>query len=130
MSRDDVIAAIRTEMRRLQWNKADLIKASGVNRTTIADLLAGDTWPQMRTLYKVEHALGMTPGHLEALAEGTADEAPMKPPTAAQHTHQISTAHTQRVDLILAASEALTPAEQHAVVTELMRKIGKTLTEP
>jgi hypothetical protein len=37
-----------------------LAAASGVGRQTISDLIAGRTWPDVLTIYRLEHALDTT----------------------------------------------------------------------
>ena len=128
MSRADAHAAIRAEMARRQWNKSDLIKAGPLSRKTVETILAGG-WPQDRTLYKVEAALGMKPGHLEALAEGTADAAPMKPrgPTETTLSLEVSEVELEQSKMILLVAAGLPTARRHAIAMQLLEGIAREL---
>lgn len=69
-ARRRVRIAVRAEMGVRGWNTQDLIDASGLDRSTLGDFLAGTRWPQSRTLGAVERALGWVPGAIAEMLEG------------------------------------------------------------
>lgn len=50
--------AAQGAMSALGWNIADLVSASGRDRSTISDFLSGERWPQTATLGAISKALG------------------------------------------------------------------------
>jgi transcriptional regulator with XRE-family HTH domain len=57
-------------MSREGWNPGDLARRAGIDPGTAGDFLSGARWPKIRTLGKIEKALGVQAGKLTALAEG------------------------------------------------------------
>lgn len=78
--RHEVTAA----MARQGLTRSGLSRKSGVDPNTVSDFLNGLRWPLLKTLARIEGALGLTPGTLAALGEdpGTGEAgAPAEPTT-------------------------------------------------
>ncbi|MFT3877165.1 MAG: helix-turn-helix transcriptional regulator [Propioniciclava sp.] len=56
-------------MARQGLTRSSLSRKSGVDPNTVSDFLNGLRWPILKTLAKIEAALGLTPGTLAALGE-------------------------------------------------------------
>lgn len=74
MTRDEARAAVRTavtaEMAHRGWNIADLHQAARIDPGTVSDFLAGTRWPQIKTLGRIEQALGWKAGTIAAVLAG------------------------------------------------------------
>lgn len=70
MARETVIEAMRSQ--RLP-NYTDLATAAEINPDTASDFLNGKRWPQRATLAKIETALSLPPGLLDAMRRGDTD---------------------------------------------------------
>jgi transcriptional regulator with XRE-family HTH domain len=57
-ARRRVRVAVQGAMSARGWNIADLVTASGRDRSTISDFLSGERWPQSATLGTITKALG------------------------------------------------------------------------
>lgn len=84
MEREGARAAVRiavtAEMSHRGWNIADLKDAAQVDPGTIADFLEGNRWPQIKTLGKIERAVGWSAGTIAGMLAGAPG------PTVGGHT--------------------------------------------
>lgn len=72
--------AVLRQMSRMQLNRADVLRNSGVDNKTLQALLDGTRWPHVSTRAKVEAAIGWQPGDIERAARGElAGDAPARP---------------------------------------------------
>jgi transcriptional regulator with XRE-family HTH domain len=69
MSRELARRAVRREV--ASEGRLAFAKRAGVDPGTLAHFLDGTRWPQLRTLSKIESAIGWTPGYIADLAEGS-----------------------------------------------------------
>jgi predicted transcriptional regulator len=69
MSRELARRAVRREV--APEGRLAFAKRAGVDPGTLAHFLDGTRWPQLRTLSKIEAAIGWTPGYIAELAEGS-----------------------------------------------------------
>lgn len=69
-ARSAVRLAIQAEMSHRGWNITQLRDASEVDAGTLGDFLAGNRWPRMRTLGRIEHAVGWPPGTIVRMLDG------------------------------------------------------------
>lgn len=69
-ARRRVRVAVRAAMGTRGWNIQQLIDASGLDRSTLADFLDGKRWPQSRTLGALERALEWPVGAIAEMLEG------------------------------------------------------------
>lgn len=69
-SRRRVRIAVKGAMSSRGWNIQQLIDASGLDRSTLGDFLAGERWPQSRTLGAIERSLDWPPGSIANVLEG------------------------------------------------------------
>jgi hypothetical protein len=70
--RNRAVAAVRSRMAELDAQPTRFARDSGVSENTLRDFLAGKTWPIMRTMGRIERALGWPAGRIEAIARGGA----------------------------------------------------------
>lgn len=56
----EIAVKIRDTMDERGLNAPDVAKMAGLERSTVRVVLAGNTWPDMVTLLKIEQALGIT----------------------------------------------------------------------
>lgn len=54
-----VAATVGAALRERGWSINELARRSGVNRQAIANLLAGATWAELRTIARLEASLGV-----------------------------------------------------------------------
>jgi DNA-binding phage protein len=68
-------AALAEAMRREEMSANRLARASGVNRQTIANVLAGTSWPDLLTIASLERTLGsdLWPGRCPATPDTSTD---------------------------------------------------------
>ncbi len=69
MSRELARRAVRRQV--ASEGRLAFAKRAGVDPGTLAHFLDGTRWPQLRTLSKIESAIGWTPGYIADLAEGS-----------------------------------------------------------
>lgn len=69
MTTEAIGRRLRTLLAERDWTQSDLVRASGVDKNTLSGLMTGKTQPRPATLAKIESALGLTLGTLEALGE-------------------------------------------------------------
>jgi hypothetical protein len=67
----DARQAVRDELARLRHDPVWLARAAPVDQGTVADFLAGNRWPRLSTLAKIDAALGWNPGTIDRIARGT-----------------------------------------------------------
>jgi hypothetical protein len=53
-----IAAALKAALAECEWSLRRAASASGVNRQAIANLLAGDSWPDVATVARLGAALG------------------------------------------------------------------------
>ena len=63
------IRVVQTLMHQQQLNVRDLATRAELDPGTVGDFLAGHRWPRIATLGKIESALGLNPGDLQAFAD-------------------------------------------------------------
>ncbi len=69
MSRELARRAVRREV--ASEGRLAFAKRAGVDPGTLAHFLDGSRWPQLRTLSKIEAAIGWARGYISELAEGS-----------------------------------------------------------
>lgn len=69
-TRESARQAVRDEMARKQMSRAELARRAGVDVATINDFLAGDRWPRLTTLGKIDAALGWELGTIDRISRG------------------------------------------------------------
>lgn len=74
-NQDNARKTIRDQMARKGLTQADLVRATGLDKSTVSDLIAGNRWPRSTTLVKLDRALGWSPGTIEGISRGDVDPA-------------------------------------------------------
>lgn len=67
-------AMVSRALRRTVQSQAVLARRAGVDTGTVSDFLTGQRWPRAGTRSKLEKALYLPPGSIEAVYEGTLDQ--------------------------------------------------------
>ena len=65
---------LRSMLAERGWSQNDLVRASGVDKTTMSGLFTGKTKPRPATLGRIEAALGLDMGTLALVATGNDKE--------------------------------------------------------
>lgn len=71
--RKRAVAYVQRRMAARSWDRARLVMESGLDPKTVRTFLAGETWPQSPKRRRIEDALGLPAGMLEAVAAGAVD---------------------------------------------------------
>lgn len=62
--------AVRDALARVRQDAAWLAREAEIDGGTVSDFLAGNRWPRLSTLAKLDAALGWSPGTIDRLARG------------------------------------------------------------